>query len=81
MVGTDLGHALSSSEQEIITAGTTIGAIFGALILRRWAMALSDIAFTIGAIIIAASFSVAQMIVGRIVLGVGVGGAAVIGPL
>lgn len=39
------------------------------------------VSFTIGAVIIAASYSVAQMIVGRIVLGVGVGGAAVIGPL
>ncbi|WWC65531.1 uncharacterized protein I303_108149 [Kwoniella dejecticola CBS 10117] len=89
MVGTDLGHVLSASEQEIITAGCTIGAIFGALILggladkigRKWSMALADFAFTIGAIIIAASYSVPQMIVGRLVLGVGVGGAAVIGPL
>ncbi|KAK7701294.1 myo-inositol transporter [Diaporthe eres] len=89
MVGTDLGHVLDAQEQEIITAGTTIGAIFGALILggladklgRKWSMAIADIAFTIGAVIIAASYSVAQMIVGRLVLGVGVGGAAVIGPL
>jgi SP family myo-inositol transporter-like MFS transporter 13 len=29
MVGTDLGHALDAAEQEIITAGYTIGAIFG----------------------------------------------------
>lgn len=89
MVHEDLGHALSASEQEIITAGTTIGAIFGALILggsadrlgRKWAMAIADIFFTIGAIIIACSYSVAQMVVGPLVLGVGVGGAAVIAPL
>ncbi|WVO22870.1 uncharacterized protein IAS62_004213 [Cryptococcus decagattii] len=89
MVGTALGHTLSATESEIITAGTTIGAIFGASILgamadklgRKWAMVISDIAFTAGAIIIAASFSVPQMIVGRLVLGVGVGGAAVIAPL
>lgn len=37
--------------------------------------------FTIGAIIIAASYSVPQMIVGRLILGVGVGAAGVIGPL
>lgn len=37
--------------------------------------------FTAGAIIIAASYSVPQIIVGRLVLGVGVGGAAVIAPL
>jgi SP family myo-inositol transporter-like MFS transporter 13 len=37
--------------------------------------------FTAGAVIIAASYSVGQIIVGRLVLGVGVGGAAVIAPL
>jgi hypothetical protein len=37
--------------------------------------------FTAGAIIIASSYSVAQIIIGRLVLGVGVGGAAVIAPL
>lgn len=52
LVGTDLGHKLSTVEEEIITAGTTIGAIPGALILgvladrigRKWAMLISDIA-------------------------------------
>lgn len=52
MVGTDLGHLLSDPEIEIITAGTTIGAIFGALVLggladklgRKWSMALADAA-------------------------------------
>ncbi|KAI5476111.1 MFS transporter, SP family, solute carrier family 2 (myo-inositol transporter), member 13 [Pseudohyphozyma bogoriensis] len=89
LVGEDLGHALSYSEQEIITAGTTIGAVFGALILGWWsdkagrkmAMVVSDIAFTLGAVIIASSYSVPQIIVGRLVLGVGVGGASVIAPL
>lgn len=50
MVGLDLGHALSASEQEIITAATTIGAIFGALILgtlsdkigRKLSMVIAD---------------------------------------
>lgn len=37
LVGTDLGGSvLSSSQQEIITAGTTIGAIFGSAILGGW---------------------------------------------
>jgi SP family myo-inositol transporter-like MFS transporter 13 len=74
---------------EIITAGTTIGAILGSLVLgsladkwgRKWTMAVADFFFTAGAILIAASYGVPQMIVGRIVLGVGVGGASVIGPL
>jgi SP family myo-inositol transporter-like MFS transporter 13 len=53
MVGTDLGHALDAQEQEIITAGTTIGAILGALILgvladrwgRKWCMVIADILY------------------------------------
>jgi SP family myo-inositol transporter-like MFS transporter 13 len=44
-------------------------------------MQLTETSFTIGAILIASSFSVAQIITGRLVLGVGVGGAAVIVPL
>lgn len=44
-------------------------------------LTLADNSFTLGAIIIACSYSVPQMIVGRVILGVGVGGAAVIGPL
>ncbi|RSH79198.1 uncharacterized protein EHS24_001237 [Apiotrichum porosum] len=78
MVGADLGHELSYVEQEIITAGCTIGAIFGGLILgamadkwgRKWCLVIADI-----------GYSVAQMIVGRLVLGVGVGGASAVAPL
>ena len=52
MVGNALGVELTAQRQEIMTAGTTIGAIFGALILgsladrlgRKWAMAIADIA-------------------------------------
>jgi SP family myo-inositol transporter-like MFS transporter 13 len=52
MVGTDLGHVLSSGELEIITAATTVGAIPGALILgslsdklgRKWSMVIADAA-------------------------------------
>ncbi|WWD00015.1 hypothetical protein V866_006923 [Kwoniella sp. B9012] len=89
LVGTDLGKALTSSEQEIITAGTTIGAIFGAGILgpladrlgRKWSLFIADVFFTLGAVLISSSYSLGQIIVGRLVLGVGVGGAALIAPM
>lgn len=89
-VGTELtGKILTYPQQEIATAATTIGSIFGAAILgafadrwgRKRCLLISDLFFTAGAIIIASSFSLAQLIVGRLVLGVGVGGAAVICPL
>lgn len=85
----DLGHILSYQEQEIATAATTLGAMFGAAILgffadrwgRKLCLLISDLFFTVGAIIIASAFSYAQLTVGRLVLGVGVGGAAIICPL
>ncbi|WWC61260.1 uncharacterized protein I303_103841 [Kwoniella dejecticola CBS 10117] len=89
LVKGDLGKVLSSAEQEIATAGTTIGAIFGSFVIgvtsdrigRKWSMLISDFFFTVGSIIIASSYSLGQLIVGRIIVGVGVGGAAVIAPL
>ncbi|THZ17469.1 hypothetical protein D6C91_05908 [Aureobasidium pullulans] len=89
-VGTEFGgKALTYSQQEIATAATTIGSIFGASILgmfadkwgRKPCLLISDLFFTAGAIVIAFSFSLAQLTVGRLILGVGVGGAAVICPL
>ncbi|THW71648.1 hypothetical protein D6D19_07220, partial [Aureobasidium pullulans] len=75
--------------QEIATANTTIGSVFRASILgmfankwgRKPCLLISDLFFTAGTIVIAFSFSLAQLIVGRLILGVGVGGAAVICPL
>lgn len=89
-IGTEFGgKALTYPQQEIATAATTIGSIFGAAILgmfadkwgRKPCLLISDLFFTAGAIIIAFSFGLAQLTVGRLVLGIGVGGAAVICPL
>ncbi|KAH8661185.1 putative myo-inositol transporter 2 [Ilyonectria robusta] len=89
-VGSELtGKDLTYPQQEIATAATTIGSIFGAAILgffadkwgRKPCLLISDLFFTVGAIIIAFSFSLGQVVAGRLILGVGVGGAAVICPL
>lgn len=48
---------------------------------RKWVLAVGDIWFVIGALLICAGFSVPQVIVGRVVLGFGVGTAAAIAPL
>ncbi|KAI0534274.1 general substrate transporter [Xylaria digitata] len=88
-IGSDLGHTLSSSEKELITSITSGGAFFGAIFAgmtadqygRKGAIYIGCVLFTIGAIIQAASFTLAQMTVGRLVIGFGVGSAAAIVPL
>ncbi|OXC62938.1 hypothetical protein AYX13_06928 [Cryptococcus neoformans] len=85
----DFGHILDDTEKEWISAATSCGALVGALssgaladrVGRKWTLAVGDVWFTLGAIIICSSFSVVQMIVGRAVLGLGVGTAAAIAPL
>ncbi len=48
---------------------------------RKWVLFVGDVWFALGAIIICSSFSVPQIIVGRIVLGFGVGTAAAVAPV
>lgn len=48
---------------------------------RKWVLAVGDLWFAIGAVIICASFSVPQIIVGRFLLGLGVGTAAAVAPV
>ncbi|KAJ5334125.1 general substrate transporter [Penicillium brevicompactum] len=85
----DLGHVLVSSEKELITSITSGGAFLGALAAgfsadkfgRKLAIDMGCVVFVIGAVIQACSYSIAQMTVGRFVIGVGVGSAAMIIPL
>lgn len=82
----DLGHELSSGEQEMVTSLTSGGALVGALIAglpadkygRKFGIYAGCVLFLIGSVIQAAAFSVAQMAVGRFVVGLGVGSAAMI---
>ncbi|KAF2154548.1 general substrate transporter [Myriangium duriaei CBS 260.36] len=88
-LGTDLGHNLSSNEKELITSLTSGGALFGALFAgftadkygRKLGIYVGCFVFVVGAVIQAASYSLAQMSVGRFVIGLGVGSAAMIVPL
>ncbi|KAF4999550.1 hypothetical protein FDECE_11471 [Fusarium decemcellulare] len=85
----DLGKTLTSQEKELITSITSGGAFIGAIFAgatadrygRKVAIYVGCVLFTLGAIIQAASFSVVQMTVGRLVVGFGVGSAAMIVPL
>ncbi|KAF0314952.1 myo-inositol transporter [Colletotrichum asianum] len=85
----DLGHELSTSEQELVTSITSGGALIGAIIAglpadrygRKLGIYIGCVLFLIGSIIQAAAFSLAQMTVGRFIVGLGVGSAAMIIPL
>lgn len=88
-LGTDLGSAVNPSQKELITSITSGGAFIGAVVAglcadrygRKMGIYNGCILFIIGAIIQAASFSIVQMTVGRAVVGLGVGSAAMIVPV
>ncbi|KAI9927378.1 hypothetical protein AWENTII_006180 [Aspergillus wentii] len=88
-IGTDLGQTLSSSEQELVTSITSGGALIGAVLAglssdrygRRIGIYIGCVLFFVGTLIQALSWSLAQMTVGRLVVGFGVGSAAMIIPL
>jgi MFS transporter, SP family, solute carrier family 2 (myo-inositol transporter), member 13 len=88
-IHTDLGQDLSSQERELITSITSGGAFVGAIFAgatadrygRKIAIYVGCVLFIIGAVLQACAFSLAQMTVGRLVVGFGVGSAAMIVPL
>ncbi|EPQ29075.1 uncharacterized protein PFL1_03364 [Pseudozyma flocculosa PF-1] len=88
-IGDDLGRTLSSFDKELITSATALGALIGALgagLLGDWlgrkaVIAIANVIFIAGAIIQAACHGLWVMIVGRLVVGLGVGIASMIVPL
>lgn len=88
-LGDDLGHIMNAGEKEAITSLCSGGAFFGAIIAgltadkygRKAGIYAGCFLFTIGALLQATAFSLAQMCVGRLVVGLGVGSAAMIVPL
>ncbi|TVY28268.1 Myo-inositol transporter [Lachnellula hyalina] len=85
----DLGKILNSSDKELITSITSGGAFIGAVAAgltadrygRKGAIYMGCALFIIGAVLQAAAYSLAQMTVGRLIVGFGVGSAAMIVPL
>lgn len=84
-LGTGLDHRImNAGEKEAITSLCSGGAFFGAIIAgltadkygRKAGIYVGCALFTIGAILQAAAYTFAQMCVGRLVVGLGVGSAA-----
>jgi MFS transporter, SP family, solute carrier family 2 (myo-inositol transporter), member 13 len=89
-LGTDLNNTImSSAQKEAITSLCSGGAFFGAIIAgltadkygRKAGIYVGCLLFTIGAVLQATAFTFAQMCVGRLIVGLGVGSAAMIAPL
>ena len=88
-INDDLNQVLSAGDRELMTSITSGGAFVGAIAAglsadkygRKIAIYIGCILFIIGAILQATAFSLAQMTVGRLVVGFGVGSAAMIVPL
>ena len=82
----DLGQVLNAGEKELVTSITSGGAFFGAIIAgmtadrfgRKGAIYAGCVLFIVGAVLQAAAYSLAQMTVGRFIVGLGVGSAAMV---
>ncbi|KAM5356686.1 hypothetical protein ACJ41O_003332 [Fusarium nematophilum] len=90
VIGGDLDNRpLDHWEKELITALCAAGAFVGAIIAgitadkygRKPAIWFASVLFTVGALVQATSYSIAQMSVGRFLVGLGVGSASMIIPL
>ncbi|KAL2830534.1 general substrate transporter [Aspergillus cavernicola] len=83
------GRQLTNSEKELITSLCSGGAFFGSIFAgntadrlgRKPAIYLGCFLFVVGAILQGAAYTLAQMAVGRVIVGFGVGSAAMIVPL
>ncbi|KAI3405747.2 ITR1 [Candida oxycetoniae] len=89
-IGTDLSNKiLTNGEKEFITSATSLGALLGAviggilanMIGRKRVLLVSNVIFVVGTIVQLVSKTVWTMIVGRFILGWGVGIASMIAPL
>ncbi|CAO1621661.1 unnamed protein product [Parajaminaea phylloscopi] len=88
--GTDIGgKELTSGEKELITSGLSVGAIIGSLLVgyladklgRKRTLVFCDVLFIVGAVVQAAISTKWPFVIGRFLMGIGVGAASMICPV
>ncbi|GME71371.1 unnamed protein product [Ambrosiozyma monospora] len=87
-IGDDFGTELTYGQEQFITAATSLGALITAIcagpftdiVGRKPVLMFSNILFVVGSVIQCASQTVWTMIVGRFVMGFGVGIGSLIAP-
>ncbi|ODQ65840.1 Myo-inositol transporter [Nadsonia fulvescens var. elongata DSM 6958] len=89
MIKEDLSVTLTTGDKSLITSSTSLGALLGALIAgtiadihgRKWVITGANILFLVGAGAQTGAKTVWTMIIGRFIMGWGVGIASLIAPL
>ncbi|EEB09308.1 myo-inositol transporter Itr1 [Schizosaccharomyces japonicus yFS275] len=89
VINKDLGHTLSYGDKEFITSATSLGALMGGVIAgtladfmgRRPVISVGAVIIIVGSIVQVTAHGLWHMIVGRFVIGWGVGLASLIVPL
>lgn len=85
----DLGKTLSSGDKELITSATSLGAFVSALFAgsladafgRKWVIAFANVMFLTGGAMQTGAHNLWTMIVGRFIMGWGVGVASLVAPM
>lgn len=88
--GTDIGgKELTSGEKELITSALAVGAIIGSLVVgyladklgRKRTLVFCDLLFIVGAVVQATISRKWPFVIGRFIMGIGVGAASMICPV
>ncbi|KAI9270618.1 hypothetical protein BDA99DRAFT_433894 [Phascolomyces articulosus] len=72
---------MNTAEKEIVVGSTTVGAIGGGLLAGVPLVLLASIVFIVGSLVLAAAQSYGTLVVGRLIVGLGVGIASMIIPV
>ena len=81
---------LSSKQQEVVVSSTVLAAFLSSLFLgapmnerfgRRWAILFAAAVFGLGSVILMCAMNYASLVVGRIILGIGIGVASLTTPV